>query len=111
MNFNSDTCKHAQELLFGQYKNFKPYPSSNFNDNLLYQVQLQKPLGLFLDPKLSFDEHIQCILIETCKIIRLIRKLQSIIPRATLLTNYRSFLRITETLFVIVHSTNFSKVS
>ena len=93
MNFNSDTCKQAQELLFGQYKNSKPYPSLNFNDNLLYQVQLQKHLVLFLDPQSSFDEHIQCILIETCKIIRLIRKLQPIIPRATLLTNYGSFLR------------------
>ena len=50
-------------------------------------------LGLFFDPKLSFDEHIQCILIKTCKIIGLIRKLQSIIPTAALLTIYKSFLR------------------
>ena len=40
------------------------------------QVQLQKHLGLFLDPKLSFDENIQCILNKTSKIIELIRKLQ-----------------------------------
>ena len=50
-------------------------------------------LGLFFDPKLSFDEHIQCILIKTCKIIGLIRKLQPVIPRAALLTIYKSFLR------------------
>ena len=48
---------------------------------------------MFLDPKLSFDEHIQCILIKTRKIIGLIRKLQPIIPRAALLTIYKSFLR------------------
>ena len=65
----------------------------NFNDNPVHQVQLQKHLGLFLDLKLSFDEHIQCILIKTCKIIGLIRKLQLIIPRAALLTIYKSFLR------------------
>ena len=65
----------------------------NFNDNPVHQVQLQKYLGLFLDPKLSFDEHIQCILIKTCKITGLIRKLQPIIPRAALLTIYKSFLR------------------
>ena len=41
----------------------------------------------------SFDEHIQCILIKTRKIIGLIRKLQPIIPRAALLTIYKSFLR------------------
>ena len=65
----------------------------NFNDNPVHQVQFQNHLGLFLDPKLSFDEHIQCILIKTPKIIGLIRKLQPIIPRAALLTIYKSFLR------------------
>ena len=72
----------------------KPYASLNFNnDNPDHQIQLQKNLGLFLDPKLSFDEHIQCILIKTCKIIGLIRKLQPIIPTTALLTIYKSFLR------------------
>ena len=52
-----------------------------------------KHLGLFLDPKLSLDEYIQCILIKTRKIIKLIRKLQPVIPRAALLTIYKSFLR------------------
>ena len=56
-------------------------------------IPLQKHLGLFLDPKLGFDEHIQGILIKTCKIIGLIRKLQPIIPRAALLTIYKSSLR------------------
>ena len=65
----------------------------NFNDNPIHQVQLQKHLGLFLDQKLSFDEHIQCTLIKTQKIIEMIRKLQPIIPRAALLTIYKSFLR------------------
>ena len=64
-----------------------------FNDNPVHQVQLQKHLGLFLDPKLIFDEHIQCILNKTRKIIGLIRKLQPIILRASLLTIYKSFLK------------------
>ena len=59
MNFNPDPCKQ--------------------DENPVHQVKLQKPLGLFLDPKLSFDEHIQCILIKTHKIIGLIRNLQPII--------------------------------
>ena len=46
-----------------------------------------------LDPKLSFDEHTQCILIKTRKIIRLIRTLQPIIQRAALLTIYKFFFR------------------
>ena len=89
----NDPRKQAQELLFSRKTSSKPYPSLNFNDNLVYQVQLQKHLGLLLDPKLSFDEHIQFILIKARKIIRLIRKLQPIIPRAALLTIYKSFLR------------------
>ena len=93
MNFNPDPSKQAQELLFSRKTSSKPYPSLNFNDNLVHQVQLQKHLGLFLDPKLSFDEHIQCFLIKTGKIIGLISKLQPIILRAALLTIYKSFLR------------------
>ena len=71
----------------------KPYKSFHFNENPIHQVQLQKNLGLFLDPKLSFGEYIQCILNKTCKIIVLIKKLQPIISRAALLTIYMSFLR------------------
>ena len=56
-------------------------------------IYFQKHLGLFLNPKLNFDEHIQCILIKTRKIIGLIRKLQPIIQRAALLTIYKPFLR------------------
>ena len=58
MNFNPNPSKQAQELLFSRKTSLKPYPSLNFNDNPVHQVQLQKHLGLFLDPKLSFDEHI-----------------------------------------------------
>ena len=93
MNFNPDPSKQAQELLFSRKTSSKPYPSLNFNDNPVHQVQLLKHLGLFLDPKLSFDEHIRCILIKTRKITGLIKMLQPIIPRTALLTIYKSFLR------------------
>ena len=93
MNFNPDLSKQAQELLFSRKTSSKPYPSLSFNDNPVHQVPLQMYLDLFLDPKLSFDEHIQCILIKTHKIIGLIRKLQPVIPRAALLTIYKTFLR------------------
>ena len=93
MNFNPDPSKQPQESLFSRKTSSKPYPSLNFNENPVHQVLLQKHLGLFLDPKLSFDEHIQCILIKTRKIIGLIKKLQPVIPRAALLTIYKTFLR------------------
>ena len=40
MNFNPDPTKQAQELLFSQKTSSKPYPSLNFNDNPVHQVQL-----------------------------------------------------------------------
>ena len=55
MNFNPDPSKQSQELLLIRKTSSKPYPSWNFNDNPVYQVPLRKHLGLFLDPKLSFD--------------------------------------------------------
>ena len=85
----NDPRKQAQELLFSRKTSSKPYPSLNFNDNPVDQVQFQK----HLDPKLSFNQHIQYILIKTRKIIGLIRKLQPVIPRAALLTIYKPFLR------------------
>ena len=62
MSFNHDPGKQAQEFLFSQKTSSKPYPSLNFNDSSVHQVQLQKHLGFSLEPKLNFDEHIQCIL-------------------------------------------------
>ena len=93
MNFNPDPCKQAQELLFSRKKSSKPYPSLHFNDNPIHQVNFQKHLGLFLDSKLSSDEHIQCILNKTSKINGLIRKVQPTILTVTLLTICKSFLR------------------
>ena len=92
MNFKFDPCKQAQGLLFSLKINSKPYPSLHFNDNPVHQVQLKKNLALFLDPKLSFEEHIQCILNKTRKIIGLIRKLQPIIPKAAFLAIYKSYM-------------------
>ena len=47
----------------------------------------------FLFLFLSFEEHIRCILTKTRKIFGLTRKLQPVIPRAALLTIYKSFRR------------------
>ena len=53
MSLDPDPSRQAQELLFSRKTSSKPYPSLNFNDNPVLQVQLQKHLDLFLDQKLS----------------------------------------------------------
>ena len=40
MNFNPGLSKQAQELLFIRKTSSKQYPSLNFNDNPVHQVQL-----------------------------------------------------------------------
>ena len=47
MNFNPDPSKQAHKVLFSRKTSSKPYPSLNFNDNSVHQVQLQKHLGFF----------------------------------------------------------------
>ena len=54
---------------------------------------LQKHLGMFLDSKLNFIEHLKTISQKTDKTIGLLRKLQTFLPRAPLITIYESFIR------------------
>ena len=53
----------------------------------------QKHLGLFLDSKLDFDEHIKVVFEKTSKSTGLIRKLRNFLPRPSLLQIYKSFVR------------------
>ena len=50
-------CKHAQVILFGWTRSSKSFYLYILVINI-HQVKLQKYLGLFLDWKLNFDEHI-----------------------------------------------------
>ena len=53
----------------------------------------QKHLGLHLDPKLSFDIHIKTILTKVNRIIGLLWKFQQVLPRTSLITIYKAFIR------------------
>ena len=57
------------------------------------QTALQKHLGIFLDPKLDFKEHLKNKSVKIIKSTALLRKLQSILPRHALVTIYKSFIR------------------
>ena len=50
-------------------------------------------LGLILDEKLNFKEHLKEKMSKAYKGIAVLRKLQNIIPRNSLLTIYKSFIR------------------
>ena len=48
---------------------------------------------MFLDDKLNFGEHLKYIANKVNKSIGLLRKLQNLLPRRSLVTIYKSFIR------------------
>ena len=93
MNFNPDPFKQAEEVLFSRKIKSQNHPCLHFNNNSVNQIPFQKYLGMYLDPKLDFLEHLKSIQAKVNKSIALLRKLQTILPRSTLLTIYKAFIR------------------
>ena len=93
MNFNPDSNKQAQEVIFTR-KTLKPsHPPLTFNNIPVVQTPSQKHLGMFLDSRLDFQEHLKSILNKVNKTIALLHKFQNVLPRSSLLTIYKSFIR------------------
>ena len=93
MSFNPDPSKQAQEVIFFRKHQKISHPSIYFNNNPIESVSSQKHLGMILDTKLNFQEHVKKILTKVNKTIGLLRKLQNILPRESLLTIFKSFVR------------------
>ena len=64
-----------------------------FNGPSVIQSEIQKHLGMFLDSKLHFKEHIQNVLNKVSKTIGLLCKLENFLPRPPLIIIYKSFIR------------------
>ena len=94
MSFNSDPSNQGQEVIFSRklQKNSHP-PSIYFNNNSKEQVSSQKHLAMILDATLNFQEQIKNLLTKVNKTIGLLQKLQNILPRESLLTIFKSFVR------------------
>ena len=92
MSFNPDPSKQAQEVIFSR-KCLNPiHKSIYFNNNLVSQVPSQKHLGMHLDAKLIFEKHLDNIMSTVAKTIGLLRKLQAVLPRPSLVTIYKAFI-------------------
>ena len=92
MSFIPDSNKQAQEVIFSRKLKKFCHPSLRFNNNIS-QASSQKHLGLTLDNRLTFDEHLTNVPNKIKKNIGLLQKLQNILPRAALLTIYKCFIR------------------
>ena len=69
------------------------HPSVYFNDIPVNSTSVHKHLGMLLDDKLSYEHYLKFVLNKIKKTIGLLRKLQQILPRQSLITIYKSFSR------------------
>ena len=93
MLFNPDPNKPAQEVLFSRKMKAQSHPVISFNNIQVEKSPNQKHLGLILDEKLNFKQHIDSAISKVNKGIAVIKKLRYILPRKSLITTYKTFLR------------------
>ena len=92
MLFNPGPCKPAQEVVFSRKKKTQSHPAISLNIQV-EQTSYQKHLGLLLDEKLNFKQHVDSAILKMNKGISVIKKLRLSLPRKSLLTIYKAFLR------------------
>ena len=93
MSFNPDPSKQTQEVIFSKKTKKEYHTPLAFNNNNVSETNSQKHLGVALDNSLSFENHLKMILNKVNKTIGLLCKLQNMLPRSSLLTIYKSFIR------------------
>ena len=93
MIFNPDASKQGQEIAFSRKANASNHGTVYFNNVPVIRENIQKHLGLFLDSKLSFLDHINEKIKKATKGVNVIRKMNLLLPRSSLLTIYKSFVR------------------
>ena len=92
MTSNPDRSKQAQEIIFSRKLKKVTHPPLLFNNNVS-QVNFQIHLGVILDVKLTFEEHLKNVFNKANKTIGLLRKLSNLLPRQALVTIYKTFIR------------------
>ena len=93
MSFNSDLTKQAQEVIFSRKTKKLLHPCLSFNNIPLKNSISQKHLGLKLDVKLNFVEYMKNIIQKISKKMGAFCRFQPILPRSSLLTIYKTFIR------------------
>ena len=93
ISFNPDHSKQAREVILSRKTQKTCHPSIYFNNKSVKEVRSQNHLGMILNTKLNFQEHLKNVLDKVNKTIGLLLKLQNVLPRRPLLTIYKSFIR------------------
>ena len=93
MLINRDANKPAQEVLFSRKKKTQNHPNISLNNIQVERASQQKHLGLLLDEKLNFKEHVDSTISKLDRGIAVLKKLRYSLPRKSLLTIYKALLR------------------
>ena len=93
MLFNPDPSKPAQEILFSRKKQVQIHTAISLNNIQIERAPYQKYLGLILDEKLNFTQHIVNAISKVNKGISIIKKLRYSLPQKPLIIIYKAFLR------------------
>ena len=93
MSFNPDKSKQAQEVIFSSKTQRVIHPPEIFNNMPVVCSSCQKHLGIYLDEKMNFSNHIKEKFLKASKGIGILRKLYNVLPRNFLITIYKSFIR------------------
>ena len=91
--FNPDITKKVQEVIFSRKSSKLDHPVVFLNEALVAHTLCQKYLGMHLDEKLNFSTHINENIAKANKSIRIIGKIAHVLPRESLITIYKSFVR------------------
>ena len=86
MSFNRDPSKQAQEVLFSNKATKANHPNIIFNGSTVQKSGNEKHLGLILDEKLTFNDHITSKLTTKSELTSTLRKLYHYMPRGSLIT-------------------------
>ena len=93
MQFNPDPNKQANEVYFSRKSNTDDYIPIKLNDYPVQLCESQKHLGIILDKHLNFNENIERKIKICNKLIETIKHLSVHLPRKSLLTIFKSFVR------------------
>ena len=93
MLLNPDPTKPAQKVLFSRKRKTQNHPTLSLNNIQAERVSSQKHLGLILDEKLNFKQHIESAIAKINKGAAVIKKRRYSLPRKSLITIYKAFLR------------------
>ena len=93
MSSNPDISKQAQIIIFSRKRVIVSHPPLTFNNIPVAPANSPKHLGIQLDKKLNFEEHLSKVKSEVNKTTGINRKLQDVLPQSAVLTIYKSFIR------------------